>query len=328
LHLELVAHVAASIVQNVEQVILGKRRAVVDAVATLLARGHVLLQDVPGVGKTMLARSLAVSVGGVFKRLQCTPDLLPSDITGVTLYDQRQGAFRFRAGPVFSNVLLADEINRTSPRTQSSLLECMDERQVTVDGRTHPLPQPFLVIATENPSDHEGVYPLPESQLDRFMTRLWLDYPTEDDEKLIVGRHLAGAPIDALESVTDPETVRAMQAAVETVQVNDEVVAYAVALCRRTRVHPHVALGASTRATLQLSRLAQAHAVLAGRDYVLPDDVKRLALAVLAHRITLKPEARLEDMTPETVIQEIRDEYPVATSARPPFLQVRKAASG
>jgi len=307
LHLELVAHVAASIVQNVEQVILGKRRAVVDAVATLLARGHVLLQDVPGVGKTMLARSLAVSVGGVFKRLQCTPDLLPSDITGVTLYDQRQGAFRFRAGPVFSNVLLADEINRTSPRTQSSLLECMDERQVTVDGRTHPLP---------------------ESQLDRFMTRLWLDYPTEDDEKLIVGRHLAGAPIDALESVTDPETVRAMQAAVETVQVNDEVVAYAVALCRRTRVHPHVALGASTRATLQLSRLAQAHAVLAGRDYVLPDDVKRLALAVLAHRITLKPEARLEDVTPETVIQEIRDEYPVATSARPPFLQVRKAASG
>ncbi|NCO38505.1 MAG: AAA family ATPase [Armatimonadetes bacterium CG_4_9_14_3_um_filter_66_14] len=312
MHLTEAARAAVALVESIERVIVGKRDTVEGAVVTLLSGGHLLLEDVPGVGKTVLAKSLAVSLGVTFKRVQFTPDLLPSDVTGVTVFDQRNAEFRFREGPVFTNVLLADEINRASPKTQSSLLECMEERQVTVDGVTHPLPQPFMVIATQNPLEYEGIYPLPESQLDRFMARLRLGYPSLENEKIVLKQQAVRHPLEALTVVVQGDTVRDMQQTVRSVHVSDEMQDYVLALVSRTRSHPRLHLGASPRGSLHLTRAAQARAVLRGRDYVLPDDVKGMAVAVLAHRLILEPEARLEGLSSEEVVQEILGVTPVA----------------
>jgi MoxR-like ATPase len=280
-------------------------------IVALMGGGHALIEDVPGLGKTMLGRALAVSIGGRFRRIQFTPDLLPSDVTGVTVFNQKSGEFEFRPGPVFANVLLADEINRTSPRTQSALLEAMAEQQVTVDGVTYRLPQPFLVLATENPIEAEGIYPLPESQLDRFMMRLRIGYPSAAAEREIVRRQLIRHPIETLEPVTSPEEVRAVQAAVARCYVDERIYQYALALVRQTREEEVVAVGASPRGTIALIRAAQALAVLQGRDFVIPDDVKRLAVPCLAHRLILKPRARMQGAASEAVVAELLERIPV-----------------
>ena len=275
------------LVDNVRRVIAGNDAAVEMAALCVFADGNLLLEGVPGVGKTTLARSLAVSIGGAFTRIQATPDLLPSDLTGVSVYDQREGSFRFMPGPVFANVVLVDEINRTPPRTQAALLEPMEERQVTVEGITHPLPEPYVVIATENPIEQHGTYPLPEGQLDRFALSVRVGYPEDESSGAVVRRQLERHPLRDLEQVLGPEEVVDAQRAVRAVYVDDAVVRYAIELVTATRTAPQVALGASPRSSVALVRCAQARAIAEGRDHALPDDVKVLAVAALGHRLVM-----------------------------------------
>lgn len=300
-----VAELTQRVLANIEKVIIGKRQVVTLAWAAYLSEGHILLEDVPGVAKTMLARALARSVGCTFKRLQCTPDLLPSDVTGVSIYNQKTGEFEFRPGPVFAQTLLADEINRATPRTQAALLEAMAERRVSVDGQTYVLKPPFLVIATQNPIDQEGTFPLPEAQLDRFLVRLSLGYPSLEEEDQMLVRLQKGHPIEEIKPVASAEEVLGAQAAVREVHVDDKVRRYILEMVHASREHEDVLLGASPRASLALFRTAQALAACQGRDFVLPDDVKQLAIAVLAHRLILKPESRLRKRTPALVVQEL-----------------------
>jgi MoxR-like ATPase len=293
------------IIPNVETVIVGKRERIELLMVALLCHGHVLLEDVPGTGKTMLARAAAASMGLQFKRLQCTPDLLPNDITGVSVFNQGTSQFDFRPGPVFVNILLADEINRATPRTQAALLEAMQEHQVTVDGVTRSLPAPFLVLATQNPIEYEGTFPLPEAQLDRFLMRLSLGYPEEDDEIQILRNLRKQHPIETIGKVVDGSQLLALYDAVSDVHVDPSLEHYIVALVRATRTHPDLALGASPRGSLALHKTAQALAALRGRDYVIPDDVKTLVPLTLAHRLILKPESQLRGRTAQAILAEV-----------------------
>jgi MoxR-like ATPase len=302
---------ADRIIANVEKVIIGKRNEIELVVITLLCRGHALIEDVPGVGKTMLARSLARSTGCTFKRIQFTPDVLPSDVTGVSIYNQKTGDFEFRPGPIVAQVVLADEINRATPKTQSALLEAMEERQITVEGVTRPLPQPFLVMATQNPVEYEGTFPLPEAQLDRFLLRVHLGYPSHSDEITIMEEQQHSHPIETLEQVTDGEEILTVQQAVTEVYVDSLIKQYIVALVNETRRHEAVYLGASPRGSLALFHASQALALLRGRDYVLPDDVKELTLPTLAHRVIVSPTARVKNVTPAEVITASMARVPV-----------------
>ncbi|MBI5446523.1 MAG: MoxR family ATPase [Deltaproteobacteria bacterium] len=302
------------IVGNISRVIVGKLQALELLLVGLLADGHVLVEDLPGLGKTMLAKSLAKSIGGSFRRVQFTPDLLPADVTGFNVYNQQTGQFSFQAGPVMANVLLADEINRTIPRTQSSLLESMEERQVTVDGTTYALPQPFFVVATQNPIELEGTFPLPEAQLDRFLLRVRLGYPERSDELAILERFQAEDPLAGLGAVAQPEHIVRLQLERRKVHVSPPVREYIVDLVAATREHLSLRLGASPRAALGLMRACQASAALRGRDYVLPDDAKALALPVLAHRLVLKEEGKLRGESPERVLEDVLQRVPVPVS--------------
>ena len=299
------------VIANVETVIIGKWAQIEHLLVALLCRGHVLIEDVPGTGKTMLARAVAASMGLSFKRLQCTPDLLPNDVTGVSIFNQAAARFEFQPGPVFVNVLLADEINRATPRTQAALLEAMQEGQVTVDGVTHPLPAPFLVLATQNPVEFEGTFPLPEAQLDRFLLRLPLGYPDEPDEVRMLRNLRKRHPIETVGAVVDAAELPALFDAVSDVHVEESVERYVVALVRATRQHPDVAVGASPRGSLALYKTAQALAALRGRDYVLPDDVKALAPLVLPHRLLLRPESQLRGRDATAIVAEILDRVPL-----------------
>ncbi len=301
--------VASAILDQIDRVIVGKREITRLLLACVLAEGHVLLEDVPGVGKTSMARALAVALGGVFHRIQFTPDLLPSDITGLTYFDQKSSDFRFRPGPVFSNVVVADEINRATPRTQSALLEAMEERTVSVEGETLTLPRPFLVIATENPIELEGTFPLPEAQIDRFMMQLEIGYPTATEEMEIVARSSGGGV--AIESVTTPAEIETLIGVTRRVHLSQDVTEYLTSLVRASRVHPVVRLGASPRASIALARCSQALASIDGREEVLPDDVKSVAPHVLTHRIALAPEATLRGRTAASVVTEIIEQTPV-----------------
>jgi MoxR-like ATPase len=296
---------AQTVIENVERVIVGKRRTIELAMVALLCEGHVLIEDVPGTGKTMLARAIAASLGLTFKRLQCTPDLLPNDITGVSVYNQRSGEFEFRPGPAFVHVLLADEINRATPRTQSALLESMGEGQVTVDGVTYPLERPFLVLATQNPIEYEGTFPLPEAQLDRFLLKLSVGYPSPDEEGQILLNLQREHPIAYLGQVVDGSRILGLQRAVWEVHVDGTVRDYVVRLIQATRNHPDLALGASPRGSLALFKTAQALAALRGRDFVLPDDVKELAVPTLVHRLIVRPESALRGYTPERILSDL-----------------------
>jgi MoxR-like ATPase len=286
-------------------VIIGKRQPVTLALVAALCEGPVLLEDVPGVAKTMLARALAKSIGGTFKRLQCTPDLLPTDVTGVSVFNPKTTEFEFRPGPIFAQIVLADEINRATPRTQSALLEAMAERRVTADGQSYILKPPFLVLATQNPIDHEGTFPLPEAQLDRFLVRLSIGYPSIDEEAAMLERLQKAHPIDELSAVATAAELVACQDAVRNVMVDVKVRRYVLELVHATRRHEDIALGGSPRASIALFRTAQAVAAVEGRAFVLPDDVKRMAAPVLAHRLILKPESRLRRVTVESVLSEI-----------------------
>ena len=306
---------AKKIVANIEQVVIGKRQQVILGVVGLLCDGHILLEDVPGVAKTMFARALARSVGGEFNRIQCTPDLLPNDVTGASIFNPKTTEFEFRPGPLFANVLLADEINRTTPRTQSALLEAMAERSVTVDGMTYPLEPPFLVIATQNPVDHEGTFPLPEAQLDRFLIQLKLGYPTLEQEGEMLERLRAAHPIDALQPVVSAAEIVACQKAIRDVHVDPKVRNYLLQIVHSSREHPDVALGGSPRASIALYRAAQAMAAVRGREFVLPDDVKLLVPPVLAHRLIVRPESRLRKVTAAQIVEEVLDRVPVPVVA-------------
>jgi len=298
---------AARVIENVEKVIIGKREQIELLLVAMLCHGHVLLEDVPGTGKTMLARSLAISLGIDFKRLQCTPDLLPSDITGVSVFLQHESRFEFRPGPVFVNILLADEINRATPRTQSALLEAMQERQVSSDGVTHPLPQPFLVLATQNPIEFEGTFPLPEAQVDRFLMRLAVGYPSQANERLIIRSQRQAHPVDSLEPVVDGRALLALRQQVTEVHIDESLEDYILRLVHGTRTHPELELGASPRGSLALYKTSQALAALQGRNYVIPDDVKKLAPLTLTHRLILKPESQLKGRTPLAVLTGIME---------------------
>jgi MoxR-like ATPase len=302
---------AERIITNVEKVIVGKRSALELAATCLLCQGHLLIEDVPGVGKTMLARSLARSLGCSFNRLQFTPDMLPSDVTGVSIFNQESRQFEFRPGPVMAQVVLADEINRATPKTQAALLEAMEERQVTVDGVTHTLPRPFMVFATQNPIEYEGTFPLPEAQLDRFLLKLKLGYPSKNDETRVLERQQFKHPFEELAAIVTVDELFAAQDAIKSIYVAQQVKDYIVELGIQTRNHADVYLGASPRGSLALFRTTQARAAMQGRDYVLPDDVKALALPALAHRVILGPAARLRDLTSESVVQDILKKVPV-----------------
>jgi MoxR-like ATPase len=295
----------ARLVENLERVIVGKRDTVELVVIGLLCQGHILIEDVPGVGKTMLARSLARSLDCTFNRIQFTPDMLPSDVTGVSIFNQQAGKFEFRPGPIIGQIILADEINRATPKTQAALLEAMEEHQVTVDGITHGLPQPFMVLATQNPIEYEGTFPLPEAQLDRFLLRVRLGYPEYTDEIKILDSQRLRHPIETLQSVAKTEDVLEAAEAVRSVFVAPAAKRYVTDLTRRTRQSGDIYLGASPRGTLSLSRASQAKAALDGRTYVLPDDVKDVAVAVLAHRIIVSPAARLRELSADRIVQEI-----------------------
>ncbi len=299
------------LITNVETVIVGKRAQIEYLLVALLCQGHVLVEDVPGTGKTMLARAVAASLGLTFKRVQCTPDLLPNDITGVNIFNQHTGAFDFRPGPVFVNLLLADEINRATPRAQAALLEAMQERQVSMDGVTHPLPAPFLVLATQNPVELEGTFPLPEAQLDRFLIRLSLGYPSSADEGQILRNLNRQHPIEKISAVVEGRDLLAFSDQLADVNVDPTVEQYILALTRATRTHADVALGASPRGSLALFKTAQALAAIRGRDYVLPDDVKTLVPLTLAHRLILKPESHLRGRTATAILTEILEQTPL-----------------
>jgi len=297
--------IANRIIDNIQKVIIGKGWAVELAVIALLSQGHVLIEDVPGVGKTMLGKSLARSIDCVFKRIQLTPDMLPSDITGVSVFNQQTREFEFRPGPVLGQIVLADEINRATPKAQSALLEAMEERQVTVDGITHKIARPFMIMATENPIEHEGIFPLPEAQLDRFMIRVQLGYPSFDDEISIIDSQRVQHPIESLDAVASADEVSAAQEAVRGIFVHDQVKRYIVSLVHATRTHDDAALGASPRACLALFRSCQALALRRGRDYVIPDDVKELAVPVMGHRVIVTPSARMKRVETQRIIEDV-----------------------
>jgi MoxR-like ATPase len=310
------AELLRRVVDEVEKAIVGKRQVVELAVLTLLCDGHLLIEDIPGVGKTTLAKALARSIGGKFRRIQFTPDLLPADVTGTNVFNPKTLGFELHPGPVFANVVLADEINRATPKTQSSLLECMEERQVTIDGVSHPLPRPYFVIATQNNVEMLGTYPLPEAQMDRFFMRLSLGYPSQQDEVFILDRQQQEHPLQHVQQVTEPDQIVDAQQAVRTVFVHEAVRQYIVSLVNATRRHPHVQLGASPRGSLNLMHAAEAYAMLQGRDYVLPDDVKAVAVAVLSHRLILKPEARVRRVSAEQVVSEVLQQVAVPLGVR------------
>jgi MoxR-like ATPase len=296
---------ATRVIDNVETVIVGKRAQIELTMVALLCQGHVLIEDVPGTGKTMLARAIAASMGVEFKRLQCTPDLLPNDITGVSVFNQRNNTFEFQPGPVFVHVLLADEVNRATPRTQAALLEAMQEQQVTVDGVTRPLPAPFLVLATLNPIEYEGTFPLPEAQLDRFLICLSLGYPDSEDEGLMLRNLRKQHPIESIGQVVDGTEILSLHDEVTDVHVDQSLEEYILTIVRATRTHPDLALGASPRGSLALYKTAQALAALRARDYAIPDDVKTLVPLTLAHRLIVKPESQLRGRTAEAILDEI-----------------------
>jgi len=295
----------------VERVIVGKRDPVRLAVVALLCQGHLLIEDVPGTGKTMLAKSISRSLGCQFRRIQFTPDMLPSDVTGVSVFNQKTREFEFRPGPVLAQIVLTDEINRATPKTQSALLEAMEERQITVDGVTYPMPRPFLVLATQNPIEYEGTFPLPEAQLDRFMMRVSLGYPETADEIRMLDEQQHAHPITRIEQVVSAEELLQAQEQVKNVYIDDLVKEYIVKLVKTTRRHPDVYLGASPRGSIALYKTGQARAAVLGRDYVQPDDIKALAMVTLAHRLIISPSARIRNVDPRAVIQEILDSTPV-----------------
>jgi MoxR-like ATPase len=301
--------------ENIQHVIVGKDEPINLALVAVLCEGHILIEDVPGIGKTTLAKALAASLGCAFRRIQFTPDLLPSDVTGINYFNQKSQEWEFRAGPVFAQVVLADEINRATPRTQSALLEAMQERQVTVDGETRPLLRPFLVLATQNPIELEGTFPLPEAQVDRFFIKLPIGYPTEDEENLILLRFERTDPLEMLAPVITPDELLAMQAQACEVRVEASVRNYIVAITRATREHPEVALGVSPRGTLALYHAAQAWAAIQSRAFVVPDDIKKLAPYVLTHRILIQPQVRLRGRKPEDIVAEIVETVPVPVEA-------------
>ena len=303
--------VAERIIENVERVLIGKTHETRLALIALLCQGHLLIEDVPGVGKTMLARALATSTGCTFKRIQFTPDLLPSDVTGVSVYSQATGTFEFRPGPIMAQIVLTDEINRATPKTQSALLEAMEEHQVTIDGVTHPLPRPFMVMATQNPIEYEGTFPLPEAQLDRFIMRIHLGYPDATDEVLVMDSQQQHHPIESLEPVASTEEVLDLQRAVREVYIDPLIKQYIVTLVRATREHENVYLGASPRGSLGLMRLTQAYAMFEGRDFVQPDDVKLLAYPTLGHRVIVSPGARVRDIDSAQIVDECIDRVAV-----------------
>lgn len=298
------------VISNIETVIIGKRPTIELAVASLLCQGHLLIEDVPGVGKTMLARSLAKSLGCTFSRIQFTPDMLPSDVTGVSIYNQVSREFEFRAGPVTAQIVLADEINRATPKTQAALLEAMEERQITVDGVTHPLPRPFMVQATQNPIEYEGTFPLPEAQVDRFLMRVRLGYPSTEDEIQVLERQQHHHPVLDLKTVVSVEELLEMQETVKSIFVSSPLKRYIVDLTHQTRQHAEVYLGASPRGSLALYHTAQARAAMQGREYVLPDDIKFLAIPTLAHRVILGPGARLRDLSAQQIVEDILNSMP------------------
>ncbi len=300
-----------TLISNIEEVIVGKREVIKLLLAGLLSRGHILIEDVPGLGKTMLVRSLAKSISADFKRIQFTPDLLPSDITGVSIYNQATSKFEFRPGPVFANIILADEINRTTPRTQSGLLECMQEYAATVDGITHKLPEPFFVIATENPIEFYGTYPLPEAQLDRFLMRFGMGYIPESEEISILENRLKTDPIEHLQPVLKISDILSMMDEANEVNINKDLLVYIVKVVSATRNHPDVKLGASPRGSLALMRLSKAYALINNRDYVIPSDIKNIAIPALNHRIILYPNSLVRGVKPEEVVKEILEKTPV-----------------
>lgn len=314
---QLVHESSKRIIANIEKVIVGKRKQLVLSLVSWFSGGHILLEDVPGVAKTMLARALAASVGCIFKRVQCTPDLLPSDITGAAIFNQKSSEFEFRPGPLFTNILLADEINRTTPRAQSSLLEAMAESCATIDGVTHKLPNPFLVIATQNPIDHEGTFPLPEAQLDRFFMKFTLGYPSMEEELKMLQMLEREHPIHALTSVIGVEEIVQVQQLVKQVYVDAKVRQYMLQIVHETRSHSDLALGGGPRATIAIFRASQAMAAIRGRNYVQPDDVKKILAPVMAHRLILRPESRLRRMTSDQILDSIVAEIAVPTLEEP-----------
>jgi len=303
--IQVIQDFSEKVITNLGKVIVGKKNVLELVTVSLLAQGHILIDDVPGVGKTMLAKTLAKTLGCDFKRIQFTPDMLPSDVTGVSIYDQATKKFEFRPGPVLTNILLADEINRATPKTQSALLEAMEERQVTVDGKTHNLAEPFIVLATQNPIEYEGTFPLPEAQLDRFFLKIQIGYPSLLDEIKIIEEQQKQHPIEKLTSVTNNEEVKAMQKEIKEVFVETSIKKYIVQIIRSTRENKDIYLGSSPRGSLALSRASQIYAAMSGRDYVIPDDVKYLAESVLSHRVIIQPTSRLKNVSPENVIADI-----------------------
>jgi len=307
-----VARVGRAILNEVAKAIVGKQEVMLRALVTMLANGHILFEDFPGLAKTFMANSFAQALGCTFKRIQFTPDLLPADITGTYVYDEKDNEFKFRPGPIFTNILLADEINRAPPKTQAALLEAMQEKQVTIEGVTHKLPKPFLVIATQNPIEQEGTYPLPEAQVDRFMVKMSVGYPNREEEvEILVRRELRRSDDIELNVITNPKKVVEIQQIVEKVHVQEEILSYIVEIVTRTREDPRVLVGSSPRGSLALFKMSRAHAVLSGRDYVIPDDIKFIAIVSLHHRIILKPEPRIRGVLPEDILKKILAEVPV-----------------